>query len=104
GLPALKPAIHGQPAHIHHDGTGIYRYLPSPMQVGCYQSHTFDESAISSVWNITARNADGSAMSLRHRELRTEVLLFRPEALLTQYGRELTQNFLTAEHGQQRPT
>jgi anthranilate synthase component 2 len=43
---------------------------------------------------VTAESDDGEIMGLRHRSLPVEGVQFHPEALLTEHGHRLLQNFL----------
>jgi anthranilate synthase component 2 len=43
---------------------------------------------------VTADAEDGEIMGLRHRSLPVEGVQFHPEALHTEHGREMLQNFL----------
>ena len=43
---------------------------------------------------ITAESEDGEIMGLRHRSLPVEGVQFHPEALLTEHGHKLLENFL----------
>jgi anthranilate synthase component 2 len=44
--------------------------------------------------SITAESEDGEIMGLRHRHLAVEGVQFHPEALLTEHGHEMLQNFI----------
>ena len=43
---------------------------------------------------VTAQSEDGSIMGLRHRSLPVEGVQFHPEALLTEHGHKMLQNFI----------
>ena len=43
---------------------------------------------------VTAESEDGEIMGLRHRRFAVEGVQFHPEALLTQHGHKMLQNFL----------
>jgi len=44
--------------------------------------------------SITAKSEDGEIMGLRHRSLPVEGVQFHPEALLTEHGHKMLQNFI----------
>jgi anthranilate synthase component 2 len=43
---------------------------------------------------VTAQSEDGEIMGLRHRSLAVEGVQFHPEALLTEHGHSMLQNFI----------
>jgi anthranilate synthase component 2 len=46
---------------------------------------------------VSAESEDGEVMGLRHRTLRVEGVQFHPEALLTEHGHRMLENFLKGE-------
>jgi len=89
---ALRP-MHGKISSITHDGLGLFHGLKSPMNVTRYHSLIIDEQSLSSDFTITARTSDGAIMGLRHKKLPLYGVQFHPEAILTDYGHELLDNF-----------
>jgi anthranilate synthase/aminodeoxychorismate synthase-like glutamine amidotransferase len=85
--------VHGKATEIAHDGSGLFAGLPSPLVVGRYHSLVVDEAALPDSLEISARAGD-VIMGLRHRELPVEGVQFHPEALLTEHGHKLLQNFI----------
>jgi anthranilate synthase/aminodeoxychorismate synthase-like glutamine amidotransferase len=84
--------VHGKTTVIEHDGRTIFRGLPEPLEVGRYHSLI----AAPELPDVLERSATGGevVMAVRHRELPAEGVQFHPESVLTQYGRELLNNFL----------
>jgi para-aminobenzoate synthetase component II len=89
---ALQP-MHGKTAMIDHDQKGIFKDLPSPLQVARYHSLIVDEESLPSCLEVSARTKDGEIMAIRHRELQVEGVQFHPEAILTDKGLEMLANF-----------
>jgi para-aminobenzoate synthetase component II len=88
--------MHGRASLIDHDGTGVFRGLPSPFSVGRYHSLIVDFSDEEPLpLRITARSSSGEIMGLTHRTHPTFGVQFHPESILTDYGYPLIQNFLT---------
>lgn len=95
---ALKP-MHGKTSEIRHDLRGIFCNLPSPLQVARYHSLIVDEATLPPCLEITARSEDGEIMALRHKQYKVEAVQFHPEAILTEYGFEMLQNFFEKSKG-----
>ncbi len=87
--------VHGKPDEIHHDGDGVFRGLPDPFTAARYHSLVVDEDLPADL-ALSAWNAEGVVMGVRHRELPVEGVQFHPESVLTDTGRDLLRNFLAA--------
>jgi anthranilate synthase component II len=91
------PAIvHGKTTAVEHTGEGVFKGIPSPFQATRYHSLCVDESTLPPEYTITARTADGVVMAIRHTSLPLEGVQFHPEAILTEHGHKLLQNWLGA--------
>ena len=90
----LHAPVHGKATSIEHDGRTIFRGLSSPLTVGRYHSLVVDDQ-LPDCLEATA-HGDGVLMGVRHRELPAEGVQFHPESVLTEQGRELLANFLSA--------
>jgi len=88
--------MHGKLSAITHDGEGLFAGLPSPFQATRYHSLAIDRASFPSALVPTAHAEDGEIMGVRHRELGVEGVQFHPEAILTEYGKRLLDNFLHA--------
>ena len=87
--------VHGKTTTIEHDGRTIFRGLPSPLTVGRYHSLVVADDSVPDAFEVSARGG-GVVMAIRHRELPAEGVQFHPESVLTESGKALLQNFLTA--------
>lgn len=85
--------MHGKITRIHHDGTGLFRGLPSSYEVTRYHSLIVSGEQLPECLRVNAWSEDGVIMGLEHRELPVYGVQFHPEAVLTEYGRELLLNF-----------
>ncbi len=85
--------IHGKTSLVHHDNAGLFLNLPNTFRVTRYHSLIVSETDFPSSLKITARSEDGVIMGIAHRYLPVYGVQFHPEAVLTQYGHELLQNF-----------
>lgn len=67
-------SMHGKLSPLTHSGEGLFRGLPQEYQVD-------------------ARTEDQAVMAISHRTYPIYGVQFHPEAVLTQYGHELLENF-----------
>lgn len=88
--------MHGKTSEVLHDGKTIFAGIPSPFQAARYHSLLIQEESIPEELEITARTPEGEIMAIRHRELPIEGVQFHPESIITQYGKQMLKNFLTA--------
>jgi anthranilate synthase/aminodeoxychorismate synthase-like glutamine amidotransferase len=86
--------VHGKTTSITHDGKTIFRDLRAPLEVGRYHSLV----AAPELPAVLERSAfaENVVMAVRHRKLPAEGVQFHPESVLTEQGKELLANFLTA--------
>lgn len=95
--------MHGKVSEIHHSGTGVFKGLPSPFKATRYHSLVIEPESLSGRLEVTAwtQNIDGEfdeIMGVRHKDYAIEGVQFHPEAILTEYGHELLNNFLQTSH------
>ena len=88
-----KRVMHGKVSTVRHDGEGVFRGLPEEFKVTRYHSLAVERESLPACLRITAESEDGEIMGLRHRELAVEGVQFHPEALLTEHGHRMLQNF-----------
>ena len=87
--------IHGKLSNIHHTGNLLFQDIPSPFQVTRYHSLVVCETEFPKELEIDARSEDGMIMGIHHKEKPIFGIQFHPEAVLTQYGHELLNNYKT---------
>ncbi len=86
--------MHGKNSAISHVDAGIFRGLPSPLSATRYHSLVIERASLPDCLAITAESEDGEIMGVRHRSLPVEGAQFHPEAILTEHGHRMLQNFL----------
>ena len=86
--------MHGKTSQIHHDGSGLFSGLSSPLEATRYHSLIVEESSLPDELEVVATSDDGLVMGLRHRDLDVEGVQFHPESILTEDGHGLLSNFL----------
>src|SRR5882672_8084839 len=89
-----KRVMHGKVSRVRHDGEGVFRGLPEEFEVTRYHSLAVERATLPECLKITAESEDGEIMGLRHRRLAVEGVQFHPEALLTEHGHQMLQNFI----------
>ncbi|MEZ5363311.1 MAG: aminodeoxychorismate/anthranilate synthase component II [Bryobacterales bacterium] len=88
--------MHGKTSQIHHNGEGVFRNLPQDFTATRYHSLIVKKDTLPDSLAITAETDDGLIMGLRHREHPTFGVQFHPESILTEVGKKLLSNFLSA--------
>jgi anthranilate synthase/aminodeoxychorismate synthase-like glutamine amidotransferase len=86
--------MHGKTSRIGHDGKGIFAKIPNRFVATRYHSLVVERASLPACLDVTADAEDGAIMGLRHRSLPVEGVQFHPEALLTEHGHEMLENFL----------
>ena len=86
--------MHGRLSKVHHDGSGLFRGIPSPYHVVRYHS-LMGAEPLPDTLKKTAWTADGILMGVEHKSRPLWGVQFHPESISTQYGRELLSNFKT---------
>ena len=89
-----KRVMHGKVSAVRHDGEGVFRGLPAEFRATRYHSLAVERESLPACLKITAEAEDGEIMGLRHREYAVEGVQFHPEALLTENGHRMLQNFI----------
>ena len=86
--------MHGKTSLIHHDGKGVFKGLPNPLEGIRYHSLAVYGDTLPPELYITAWTDSGVVMGLRHSEHPIEGIQFHPESIMTQSGMDLLRNFL----------
>lgn len=100
-----KEIVHGKMGTIHHNGKGVFRGLPSPLQGTRYHSLVVDRDTLPDCLEVTAWLDDGTIMGLRHKTRPIEGVQFHPESIRSEHGHEMLKNFLNdvREHAAKEP-
>ena len=86
--------MHGKTSAVTHDASGLFNGIPSPFRATRYHSLVAEPGSLPADLEVTARSDDGVIMAIRHRRLPVAGVQFHPEAVLTEHGHRLLQNFL----------
>ena len=88
----IRP-MHGKVTEIHNQGTGVFKGLPEHFKVTRDHSLVVEKDSIPEDYQVDAFSGDGAVMGISHRTLPLYGVQFHPEAVLTEYGHELLENF-----------
>jgi len=92
---------HGKTSLINHDGSGLFQYLTSPLEVMRYHSLTVDKSSLpTELVSVAFSMDDQEVMAIKHRHHPTYGLQFHPESIGTPVGKQLLKNFLLEIEGE----
>ncbi|QDT68598.1 Aminodeoxychorismate synthase component 2 [Planctomycetes bacterium MalM25] len=86
--------LHGRTSLVRHEGEGLFAGLPSPMTVCRYHSLAAEEGTLPEGLEATAWSDDGVVMAVERRGTPTFGVQFHPEAILTEHGQRLIDNFV----------
>ena len=86
--------MHGKTSTITHDGTALFRGLPSPFTVARYHSLVIDAANLPDGLEINARAEDKTIQAVRHNQLPIHGVQFHPESIASEQGHALLRNFL----------
>lgn len=84
--------VHGKASLIHHDQSGVFRGLASPIVCGRY--HSLVATELGPELRVIAHTADGTVMAVEHAQLTIYGVQFHPESILTSHGHDMIENFL----------
>jgi anthranilate synthase/aminodeoxychorismate synthase-like glutamine amidotransferase len=86
--------MHGKVSRIRHDASGVFRSVPDDFIATRYHSLVVERETLPDCLAVSAQSEDGEIMGLRHRAYAVEGVQFHPEALLTEHGHRMLQNFI----------
>ena len=84
--------MHGKTSPVTHDGTGLFKGLPSPFVATRYHSLVVEDTPPDLLINATSD--DAHIMGFRHESLPIHGVQFHPESIATEHGHELLANFM----------
>lgn len=85
--------VHGKTSSILHHYHGLFRNIPNGFQATRYHSLAVDVPSLPTCFSIDAW-AEDTVMAISHRKYPLFGLQFHPEAILSEYGSLILQNFL----------
>jgi len=91
-----RTLMHGKTSRITHDGKGLFKDVPNPLEVMRYHSLVVETNSLPAELEVLARATDDPSEihAMRHREHPVWGVQFHPESILTQNGKDILRNFL----------
>jgi anthranilate synthase component 2 len=92
----LGEVVHGiatQTTILKHEHT-LFEGIPNSIKTCRYHSWIVRREDFPDVLEITAEDAAGHIMALRHRQYNVQGVQFHPESYITDYGKEMLANWL----------
>jgi len=74
----------------------LFQNLPDQFETGRYHSWVIDKKTVPHELKITATDADGEIMAIRHRRFDVCGVQFHPESLLTPNGLQIIENWVNS--------
>ena len=93
--------VHGKTAMVTHTGHPLFNKIPRQFEVMRYHSLILTEVEQAQL-QLIASTSDGIAMAIAHPVFPVVGVQFHPESILTSYGKQLIDNWLTAVYGTSR--
>lgn len=94
-----RQVMHGKNSLIRHTAQSVFKQLPDPFDVTRYHSlvvarESLSNTLVETAWTVGADGQRDEIMGLMHSSLPIHGVQFHPEAILSQHGMALLQNFL----------
>ena len=92
----MKHPVHGKavPTSIIDKSEPLFEGLPETFEVGRYHSWLVSNDNFPAELQVTAVDAKGDIMSLRHKSYDLRGVQFHPESVLTNHGEKIIHNWL----------
>lgn len=88
-----KP-MHAVVSSIHHEGSALFKGIPSPFKATRYHSLIIDEASLSQDLQVLARSEDKVIQAVKHSRYPIYGVQFHPESIASEHGHQLMRNFL----------
>ena len=90
-----KELMHGKQSTIIFDEKeSIFEGIPENIKIARYHSLAAEAAAMPECLQVIAKTDDGEVMAVKHKDKAIYGFQFHPESVLTEYGKEMLENFL----------
>jgi anthranilate synthase/aminodeoxychorismate synthase-like glutamine amidotransferase len=90
-----KEPFHGKNSDIYLcENSKLFKNIPQKFSATRYHSLIVDKKTVKSPLKITAKTSDGILMALEHEKYPVYGVQFHPEAILSEYGYKIFENFI----------
>jgi len=95
-LENLKDVFHGvaTPITITNSSDLLYKNIPENIEVGRYHSWVISNNNFPNKLVVTSKDDNDQIMSIKHQDYNVYGVQYHPESILTEYGKEIINNFL----------
>ena len=90
--------VHGKTSEISHEGSVLFRNIPSTFEATRYHSLVAIEKNFPNELSVTARTKSGVIMAVEHKNYPVFGLQFHPESIMTKFGIKMIENFLKVDN------
>jgi len=92
----LPEPVHGVATNIKvtSKNESLFRGMPTEFKACRYHSWVVVPTSMPAELEVTALDADGQIMALRHRNFNVRGVQFHPESILTEYGEDMLRSWL----------
>jgi anthranilate synthase component II len=95
GVVRAAAVKHGKTSLIKHNNSGLFQYIPQPVEVMRYHSLVVRKETLPPVLTTTALSMDDNEiMSFKHFQYPVYGVQFHPESIGTKWGKKLLKNFI----------
>lgn len=97
-LENMTDVLHGiaTETFVTDSGERLFKDVPTGFRAGRYHSWTVVPGSVPHALAVTATDAQGRIMALRHRTHDVRGVQFHPESILTEHGKQMLRNWLGA--------
>ena len=88
--------MHGKISPVDHDGTGVFKDIPSPFNATRYHSLIIEKETLPDCLQVNATSQNGEIiMGVKHKQYNIHGVQFHPESIACEHGHKLIENFLS---------